>query len=97
MLQIRHSILILAVVLLIAGIVRAETTVDWLMDDALSEVYLPLAQADILTPRHIEQAIEQMEFLGHDFFLFANDEDNSVNVVYRRKDGDYGVIQPEIA
>ncbi len=50
----------------------------------------------IVKPMEVEQAIEQMEFLGHDFFLFANDDDNSVNVVYRRKDGDYGVIQPEI-
>jgi TolA-binding protein len=58
-LQIKHSILFLAVLLLTAGTVRAEATVDWLMDDALEEVYQPLAQADIITPRHMELALEQ--------------------------------------
>jgi putative sigma-54 modulation protein len=47
-------------------------------------------------PMSTEQAIEQMDFLSHDFFLFVNDEDDSINVVYRRKDGNYGLIQPEI-
>ncbi|MFA5399437.1 MAG: ribosome-associated translation inhibitor RaiA [Dehalococcoidia bacterium] len=51
----------------------------------------------IVKPMTVEQAVEQMEFLGHDFFLFVSDEDNSINVVYRRKDGKYGLIQPEFA
>ncbi len=49
----------------------------------------------IVKPMTIEQAVEQMEFLGHDFFLFVSDVDNSINVVYRRKDGKYGLIEPE--
>jgi len=49
----------------------------------------------IVKPMTIEQAVEQMEFLGHDFFLFVSDIDNSINVVYRRKDGKYGLIEPE--
>ncbi|MFA5078260.1 MAG: ribosome-associated translation inhibitor RaiA [Dehalococcoidia bacterium] len=49
----------------------------------------------IVKPMTIEQAVEQMEFLGHDFFLFVSDGDNSINVVYRRKDGKYGLIEPE--
>ena len=40
---------------------------------------------------------KQMEFIGHDFFIFINYDDNSVNVVYKRKDGKYGVLQPESA
>jgi len=51
----------------------------------------------IVKPMTTEQAVEQMEFLGHDFFLFVSDVDNSINVVYRRKDGKYGLIQPEFA
>ncbi len=51
----------------------------------------------IVKPMTVEQAVEQMEFLGHDFFLFVSDDDNSINVVYRRKDGKYGLIQPEFA
>jgi putative sigma-54 modulation protein len=49
-----------------------------------------------LKPMSAEQAIEQMDFLSHDFFLFINDGDSAINVVYRRKDGNYGLIQPEI-
>jgi putative sigma-54 modulation protein len=44
-----------------------------------------------LTP---EEAIVQLELLGHDFFLFRNVESGEVNVVYRRRDGDYGLIEP---
>lgn len=48
-----------------------------------------------LKPMHLEEAIMQMNLLGHDFFVFANAETETVNVLYRRKDGDYGLIQPE--
>jgi len=51
----------------------------------------------LLQPMTEEEAIEQMELLGHDFFLFYNPDTASVNVVYRRKDGNYGLLQPEIA
>lgn len=44
-----------------------------------------------------EEAVEQMELLGHDFFLFYNPETASINLVYRRRDGNYGLIQPELA
>jgi putative sigma-54 modulation protein len=46
-------------------------------------------------PMTVDEAIDQMEFIGHDFFIFVNSDDNSINVVYRRKDGKYGVLQPE--
>ena len=42
-----------------------------------------------------EDAIEQMELLGHSFFVFWNAGDEKVNVIYRRNDGNYGLIQPE--
>jgi putative sigma-54 modulation protein len=45
----------------------------------------------------VDQAVDQMEFIGHDFFIFVSDEDSTINVVYRRKDGRYGLIQPESA
>jgi len=50
-----------------------------------------------VSPMSTEEAIEQMELLGHDFFVFLNSEDGQINVLYRRKDGNYGVIIPEIA
>jgi len=44
-----------------------------------------------LTP---EEAIEQLELIGHDFYVFRNAETGEINVVYRRSDGDYGLIEP---
>ena len=43
----------------------------------------------------VEEAIEQMELLSHDFFLFVNSESGELNLVYRRKDGNYGIIEAE--
>lgn len=47
-----------------------------------------------LKPMSDDEAILQLELLGHDFFVFQRPEDGMVNVLYRRNDGDYGVIQP---
>jgi putative sigma-54 modulation protein len=47
-------------------------------------------------PMDPEEAIEQMELLQHDFFLFYNPEEAAINLVYRRKDGNYGLLQPAI-
>jgi putative sigma-54 modulation protein len=46
-------------------------------------------------PMLIEEAIDQMKALGHDFFLFFNDATEEVNLLYRRRDGNYGLIEPE--
>lgn len=45
-----------------------------------------------MKPMPVEEAIDQMELVGHDFFLFLNVEENQYNVLYRRKDGDYGLL-----
>jgi putative sigma-54 modulation protein len=50
-----------------------------------------------MVPMSTEEAAEQMELLGHDFYVFFNTEEDRINVLYRRKDGDYGLIQPELA
>ena len=44
----------------------------------------------------VEDAITQMELLVHDFFLFLNEESETMNVLYRRYDGTYGLLQPDI-
>jgi putative sigma-54 modulation protein len=49
-----------------------------------------------VSPMDPEEAIEQMELLGHDFFVFYNADGGQFNVVYRRRDGNYGLIQPEL-
>ena len=46
-----------------------------------------------MKPMSEDEAILQMELLGHEFFVFKNIESNEVDVLYRRKDGDYGIIE----
>jgi putative sigma-54 modulation protein len=48
----------------------------------------------VLNPLSPEEAIVQLELIGHDFFVFRNVDSNEINVVYRRRDGDYGLIEP---
>ncbi len=48
-----------------------------------------------LHPMSEEEAIDQMELLGHDFFVFFNATENAINVLYQRRDGNYGLLQPE--
>ena len=49
-----------------------------------------------MKPMLPEEALLQMELLGHDFFVFTNGETGLINVIYRRKDGNFGLIEPEI-
>ncbi len=46
-----------------------------------------------MKPMHLSEAILQMDLLGHDFFVFANADTQVTNVVYRRHDGQYGLIE----
>ncbi len=48
-----------------------------------------------LKPMDLEEAILQMDMLGHNFFVFSNADTEEINVVYKRKDGKYGLIEPE--
>jgi len=47
-------------------------------------------------PMSPEEAIEQMELLGHRFYVFMNADEEAINVVYRRDNGNYGLLQPEL-
>jgi len=47
-----------------------------------------------VNPMSAEEAVLQLELVGHDFFVFRNAETEIINVVYRRRDGDYGLIEP---
>lgn len=48
-----------------------------------------------LKPMDAEEAVMEMELLGHSFFVFRNGSTDDVNVVYKRKDGSFGLIEPE--
>jgi putative sigma-54 modulation protein len=70
--------------------------------------YDEVPEADMLEPQvirrktvgisamHEQEAIEQMELLGHTFFLFFNADTNIVNVVYKRSNGGYGLLEPQV-
>jgi putative sigma-54 modulation protein len=68
-------------------------------DDGDAEDYQPIVKIKRFqtAPMIPEEAIEQMELLGHNFFVFFNANDGQVNVVYRRMHGDYGLLIPELA
>jgi putative sigma-54 modulation protein len=42
-----------------------------------------------------EEAMLQIEMVGHSFYVFINSDTNAMNVLYKRKDGNYGLIEPE--
>jgi ribosome hibernation promoting factor len=47
-----------------------------------------------IKPMTPEEAVLQMDLIGHDFFVFRNGDTDEINVVYRRRDGNYGLIEP---
>lgn len=49
-----------------------------------------------VSPMTEDEAIEQMELLGHDFFIFYNPNHGLLNVLYRRRDSNYGLLEPEL-
>ena len=49
----------------------------------------------LVKPMPIDEATSQMELLGHDFFLFVDADTDRLNLLYRRNDGNYGLIEPE--
>ena len=72
------------------NVFRAETFVE-----EETEFNVVRTKKFAVKPMPVEEAILQMNLLGHEFFMFSNAETNQVNVVYKRKDGDYGLIEPE--
>ena len=48
-----------------------------------------------IKPMDPEEAAMEMELIGHDFYVFRNAESDEVNVIYRRRDGNYGLIEPQ--
>jgi putative sigma-54 modulation protein len=48
-----------------------------------------------IKPMTPEEAVLQLDLIGHDFFVFRHAESEEINVVYRRRDGNYGLIEPQ--
>lgn len=64
-------------------------------EEAEDEARIVRTKRFAIKPMSVQEAVMQMELLGHDFYVFSNAETEEVNVVYRRKDGNYGLIEPE--
>lgn len=47
-----------------------------------------------IKPMPVDEAIEQLELLGHDFYLFHNADEDQINLLYRRRDGSFGLLAP---
>lgn len=63
-------------------------------DEAFEEATIVRTKVFSRKPISPDEAIEQMELLGHTFFAFINAQDETVNVVYRRNNGGYGLLRP---
>jgi len=59
------------------------------------EIVIKKTKKFALKPMDADEAVMEMEMLGHGFFVFRNGRSDEVNVVYKRKDGTYGLIEPE--
>ena len=64
-------------------------------DSASDELKIVRTKQVSLKPMDPEEAVLQMDMLGHDFFVFQDAETNGTSIVYRRRDGRYGLIEAE--
>ncbi|MFC2007622.1 ribosome hibernation-promoting factor, HPF/YfiA family [Chloroflexota bacterium] len=74
---------------------RGELSEEEVEDDEPTPVIVR-AKRFAIKPMSTTEAAEQMELLDHDFFLFLNAEADEINLLYRRKDGNYGLIEPDL-
>ena len=76
-----------------AAAAAEEISATELPEDSVHIVRTKQFAAEPMLP---EEAVEQMELLGHDFFIFYNVATRSLNIVYGRRDGNYGLLQPRV-
>lgn len=74
---------------------RFDALFDHIPEEEDDEVRIVKTKKFAYKPMAAEEAALQMELLGHNFFVFSNADTEEVNVIYKRKDGNYGLIEPE--
>jgi len=74
----------------------AEAPVETTVEEGEAAPRIVKVKQFMVKPMFSDEAIAQMELLGHDFYIFQNAETERLNVVYRRKDGHYGLIEPSL-
>lgn len=65
-------------------------------DDDNHHVELKERKTFLVKPMSIEEAALQMEMIDHKFFVFKNEDSNQIAILYKRKDGRYGILEPEV-
>ncbi|HPE94703.1 MAG TPA: sigma 54 modulation/S30EA ribosomal C-terminal domain-containing protein, partial [Bacillota bacterium] len=73
-------------------ILPAETPADTMYEE--DEIRITKYKRFEILPMSPEEAVMQMNLLSHQFYLFRNTENGAINVVYKRKDDEYGIIEP---
>jgi putative sigma-54 modulation protein len=73
---------------------ETQTTEDYGMADTSAQLRIVKTKQFSLGPMSPEEAAEQMSLVGHDFFVFVNDETDETSVLYKRSDGQFGLIEP---
>ena len=66
------------------------------VDEDEEDIKITKSKKFVISPMSVEEAVLQMNLLGHSFFLFLNEENDSVNLVYKKSNSEYGVIEPVI-
>ena len=64
-------------------------------DDEENEGEVVKTKRFAVKPMNVDEAILQMELIGHNFFVYKDSDTNDINVLYKRKDGNYGLLEPE--
>ncbi|MGO3548731.1 MAG: ribosome hibernation promotion factor, partial [Paucilactobacillus nenjiangensis] len=77
------------------GFKNLDFTAGEVSDEPVDELAVVRTKQFSLKPMDNEEAILQMDMLGHDFFIFEDSETNGVSIVYRRNDGRYGLIETD--
>ena len=72
---------------------KALTVEDEIVEEGEQEKSVVRSKSYTLTPMSIDDAIEELELVGHNFYVFLNKSTNSINVLYVRNDGNYGLIE----
>ncbi len=78
------------------SLARQEIDSDELVSEVVPKKVVKVKRF-MVKPMSVDEAVEQMELLGHDFFLFVGADSGEVSLLYRRRDGNYGLIEPQLA
>lgn len=77
------------------GIFKGELVANTVASPEIEEPKVVKTKRFAIKPMDVEEAVLQMNLINHDFFVFSNAQTDEVNVVYRRKDGNFGLIEPD--